>query len=348
MSRNQPPDRLAAILAELDEGRRTPWLPDEDDLIDRRPLWPALPGRRRRAAATHIPDRRGPGTDGDLDDFDTSGMEGETVEDEPRSRADRRHQGVGGGNRRDSERVSPHTPLFRTPLPDTEVDTHPGRAALIGALVVLLVAGVVFGVRVFSARSAAEPVPLAPAASTAVTSTGSATATAPGGRGGQAPYATSAAAASPTSLLVHVVGQVQRPGVVRLTSGSRVEDAIRAAGGAGRSADLSAVNLARLVTDGEQVQVPRPGESPMPAPAPAAQSGEGTVSTKAGVPAGPIPLNTATVADLDALPGVGPVLAARIIEWRTTNGRFSSVDELGEVSGIGDKLLERLRPLVTV
>lgn len=153
---------------------------------------------------------------------------------------------------------------------------------------------------------------------------------------------------SASSFLVHVVGQVHRPGVVRLPAGSRVDDALRAAGGATRSADLALVNLARPVSDGEQIHVPKPGETPSPPPVvpPAATSG----GAKGAPPAasGPVNLNTASESDLDSLPGVGPVLAARIIQWRTTNGRFTSVDDLGEVSGIGDKLLAQLRPLVTV
>ncbi|MGN6300737.1 MAG: ComEA family DNA-binding protein [Angustibacter sp.] len=154
--------------------------------------------------------------------------------------------------------------------------------------------------------------------------------------------ATSAASAGAV-VLVHVVGQVRRPGVVRLAPGARVEDAVAAAGGATGRADLAAVNLARPVVDGEQIVVPRPGEATPPAgPSGGASPSPGTSA------AGPVDLNAATPEQLDALPGIGPVLAGRIVDFRTQHGRFGSVDELGDVSGIGDALLERLRPLVRV
>jgi competence protein ComEA len=158
------------------------------------------------------------------------------------------------------------------------------------------------------------------------------------------PVPPSAASGAPGAR-VYVVGQVREPGVVTLPAGARVEDAVEAAGGATGRADLTVINLARPVQDGEQILVPKPGESPAPAPiATAAPSGSGP----AGAPAGPINLNTATAADLDSLPGVGPVIAQRIVDWRQQNGGFTSVDDLGEVSGIGDATLGRLRPLVTV
>ena len=146
-------------------------------------------------------------------------------------------------------------------------------------------------------------------------------------------------------MLVHVVGQVRHPGVVRLPAGSRVEQALEAAGGATSTADLVRVNLARPVVDGEQIVVPKPGQ-PIEGAA-GVFGGPGTsggVATRAPV----VNLNTADLTELDGLPGVGPVLAQRILDWRSQNGRFSTVDELGEVSGIGDKVLEHLRPLVRV
>lgn len=133
-------------------------------------------------------------------------------------------------------------------------------------------------------------------------------------------------------LVVHVAGLVRRPGVVTLSPGARVIDAIDGAGGAAAGADLGSVNLARLVTDGEQVRVRASGE---PAPA------DPTATTGA-----PISLNTAGAIELEALPGVGPVLAGRIVDWRTKHGRFSSIEELREVSGIGEKLYAALAPLV--
>ncbi|MCA1783168.1 MAG: ComEA family DNA-binding protein [Intrasporangiaceae bacterium] len=159
-----------------------------------------------------------------------------------------------------------------------------------------------------------------------------------------------AATASPTSaamLVVHVAGQVGRPGIVRLESGDRVVDAVEAAGGATAEADLAAVNLARPLVDGEQVYVPLPGELP---PAPASPSGSGGQGGAGGSGGGDgvIDLNSADASALDSLPGVGPVLAERIIAWRSEHGRFTSVDELGEVSGIGDKLLSQMRDRVRV
>lgn len=144
-------------------------------------------------------------------------------------------------------------------------------------------------------------------------------------------------------LIVHGAGQVQRPGIVRLAPGDRVVDAIEAAGGAGEEADLASVNLARPVIDGEQVYVPAPGEVP-PAPASGAGASGGGPDGSTTV----IDLNTADAAALLDLPGVGPVLAERIVDWRTEHGRFTSVDELAEVSGIGEKLLGGLRDKVRV
>ncbi|WP_432535902.1 ComEA family DNA-binding protein [Kineococcus arenarius] len=150
--------------------------------------------------------------------------------------------------------------------------------------------------------------------------------------------------ATPTgSVVVHVVGRVLAPGLVTLPAGSRVADALTAAGGAAPGADLAALNLARTLADGEQVLVPAPGEAPAPAPA-----SSGAAGAAAGAAVGPLDLNTAGAEQLDALPGVGEVLAARIVAWRQANGRFTSVEELGEVQGIGPKLLDGVRDLVRV
>jgi len=155
-------------------------------------------------------------------------------------------------------------------------------------------------------------------------------------------------------LLVHVIGQVRHPGVVRLPTDARVLDAVKAAGGATSSADLNHLNLARPVVDGEQIVVPKPGESlavpgpPGPGAAGAGTGSGGQGSAGVGPTGGLVDLNTADASALDSLPGVGPVLSQRILDWRTGHGRFSSVDELGEVSGIGDKLLARIRPKVRV
>jgi competence protein ComEA len=136
---------------------------------------------------------------------------------------------------------------------------------------------------------------------------------------------------------VHVAGLVRRPGLVRLPAGSRVLDAIRAAGGAISGADLDAVNLARKLTDGEQVRIPAHGD---PAPPPLA----GPAAT---APSGPLDLNTATLEQLDTLPGVGEVTAGRIVAYRTAHP-FTTVDELLEVPGIGQRRFDQLKDLVTV
>jgi len=152
-----------------------------------------------------------------------------------------------------------------------------------------------------------------------------------------------AASTSATRLVVDVAGKVRRPGIVELPAGSRVIDALEAAGGARRGAKLSALNLARLLVDGEQLLVGVRAAATAP-PAPPAGSPLGSAST----PTAPINLNTATQADLESLPGIGPVTALAILAWRDENGLFTSVDELLEVSGIGDATLADVRAFVTV
>lgn len=156
-------------------------------------------------------------------------------------------------------------------------------------------------------------------------------------------------------MLVHVVGHVAAPGVVELLPGARVVDAVDAAGGLTSGADPGSVNMARVVVDGEQVWVGAPGEEPPPgwsaAAGPAgattpAGAGGGVGGTEAGT--APVDLNRATQADLEELPGIGPVTAGRILAWREEHAGFTAVEELLEVSGIGDRTLEQLAPLVTV
>lgn len=160
-------------------------------------------------------------------------------------------------------------------------------------------------------------------------------------------YASGAAA----EIVVHVTGLVRSPGLVRLPAGSRVADAIEQAGGVTRRRAEGSVNLARVLADGEQIVVadaPPPGAGGSVAGG-AAVGGSAVGGSAATAGAGVIlDLNAATLEQLDGLPGVGPVLAGRILQWRTTHGRFRSVDELGEVSGIGDAILGQLRPLVRV
>jgi competence protein ComEA len=230
------------------------------------------------------------------------------------------------------------------------------RLAVVGLLFVLAVAAVGFGARVAWARAASQPHVVAPARhGTAVTARGSAAAAfATGGqdaaRAGPSADAPSGSVPGAGQVLtVHVVGQVRHPGVLRLPAGSRVADAVERAGGATAHADLSAINLARPLVDGEQVQVPKPGEAVTPAGGGGAEPGASRAAPgAAGTANGLVNLNTASQADLEELPGVGPVLAQRILDWRTEHGRFTTVDELGEVSGIGDKTFAQLQPKVTV
>jgi competence protein ComEA len=146
-------------------------------------------------------------------------------------------------------------------------------------------------------------------------------------------------AASSPKLFVHVVGAVRRPGLYRLREGSRIADAITRAGGATRKADMSLVNLAALVSDGVQVVVPRR------VAAATAQGGAAPAGITAA-PTGPLHLSTATLEQLDALPGIGPVTAQKILDYRQENGGFASVDELDAVPGIGPARMEQLREVV--
>lgn len=148
------------------------------------------------------------------------------------------------------------------------------------------------------------------------------------------PVATATPSPTASGLVVDVIGKVRHPGLVTLPSGSRVADAISAAGGLLPGAQPGLLNLARKLSDGEQVAV--------------GVAGEGGPSGTSGSASGVVDLNAATVDQLDALPGVGPVLAQRIVDWRTAHGGFTTVDQLHEVSGIGDAKFSQLRAHVTV
>jgi competence protein ComEA len=158
----------------------------------------------------------------------------------------------------------------------------------------------------------------------------------------------STTATASTEVVVHVAGAVVSPGVRRLPPGSRVTDALDAAGGALPGADLPRVNLAAPLVDGQQVYVPKPGEDVPIAAGSGLPGGAGVAGSGGVVPGTPVDLNTATAEQLDTLPGVGPATAAAIIAHREQHGPFTSVDQLLDVRGIGEAKLEQLRDLVSV
>ncbi len=199
--------------------------------------------------------------------------------------------------------------------------------------------------------SSATAGPSGAGSATGSTATGS-TATGSGatGSGGDPVPSPPASPTAQPAVVVHVAGTVARPGVVVLPAGSRVVDAVDAVGGPLPGTSLDSVNLARLLVDGEQVRVGIPPDDVLAAPTgPTASGGVGAGSPAApATGARPVDLNSATAADLDALPGIGPVLAQRIVDWRRQNGPFASVEELLEVSGIGPSVLADLQGRVTV
>lgn len=213
-----------------------------------------------------------------------------------------------------------------------------GRPALRGLalLVAVVLAIAAYGVWLGRPRAVAEaPARIEAGAGFADAPVDGGSAGSPPASGVPVPSAAATATAPVGEVVVHVVGEVRRPGVVRLPVGARVEDAVEAAGGVRKRRAADSVNLARVLVDGEQVVVSDQEPTGMPT---------ATGPTAAAV----VDLNTATVDALDGLPGIGPVIAARIIAWRTANGPFRSVDELGEVSGIGDAILGQIRSLVRV
>lgn len=241
--------------------------------------------------------------------------------------------------------------LLTTPAVVTQSRWQVSRRAAVGAGVVLLLAVAVLVGRTVLAQRAATPVPVtatSAAAAAGVTTGGDRSAFIPGA----SPAGAGASSAAPSGeVYVHVVGRVRSPGVVRVPAGSRVADAVTKAGGVSGSADVAQVNLARVVVDGEQIVVPRQGEKIAPGPeagVPGTAAAPGGAASGNATGSGLVPLNTADQAALESLPGVGPVLAERIIEWRTTNGGFTTVEELHEVSGIGEKLFAQISPKVTV
>jgi len=154
------------------------------------------------------------------------------------------------------------------------------------------------------------------------------------------PASSDPASSTGAIILVHVLGAVRRPGLFELGAGARVIDAVAAAGGLTEAADPAGANLARRLSDGEQLYLPQLGEVPPVAPQ---ASGQGS-----GVASGQkVNLNTATVAELETLPRIGPMMAQRIIDFREANGHFATVDDLRSVTGIGDKTFDGLKDLIT-
>jgi competence protein ComEA len=154
---------------------------------------------------------------------------------------------------------------------------------------------------------------------------------------GGAPAADSAAPGESTRLVVYVVGAVRRPGLYRLAQGTRVADAVSRAGGVTHKADPAALNLAAPLADGEQVLVP----ARLPVAVAASQG-----AAVPGLPPGPVQLSSATAEQLDALPGIGPATAQKILDYRAEHGAFRSVEELDDVPGIGPARVEQLKGLV--
>ena len=233
--------------------------------------------------------------------------------------------------------------LFAAPPPEADVDRpdsvgadppdppdeagrrfrlDPSRRGVVAMLAVAVVAVLVVGVLMWRSRPTAQPV-------AAASSLPSFAPTPP------APVTSPSASGR---IAVAVAGRVRHPGVVELPAGSRVDDAIAAAGGLAPGAHLGLLNLAKVLSDGEQVVVGIPGVT--------GDSGSGPAAS--GDPAGPVNLNTATLEQLDSLPGVGPSTAQKILDWRTANGPFQSVDQLQDVSGIGPAKFAEIAPKVTL
>jgi competence protein ComEA len=248
--------------------------------------------------------------------------------------------GPGGALQEEQDDDEPLTPsregrLVRrwVPAPLRDARWEPGRSGAVMLSSVAALAALIAAIGVWWERPVPEAAPVLPlvTATAAGVPPTPATHTGPGGSG------------TTHEVVVSVVGRVVRPGLVRLPEGTRVADALAAAGGALPHTDVMALNLARRLSDGEQLLVgvaPPPGQPALPVGGAAASTGSG--------PPPALDLNTATLEQLDGLPGVGEVTAQRILDWRAAHGRFSSVDQLREVSGIGQARFTKLRNLVRV
>lgn len=252
--------------------------------------------------------------------------------------------------------TGPTSPPLRQPLrpaPEPVVVPRPGRhasrrpraglvswrlprlgAAHVAVVAVLVAVGLALAAW-WVVQQRAEPLAAQPVAGTSPLVAGLSASSAPSSAG-----AGTGTAAPPGEVTVDVTGKVRRPGIVVLDAGARVVDALEAAGGARPGVDLSGLNLARVLVDGEQVVVGMPVPTAALPPAPS--------GAPSGAPAALVNLNLATEAELETLPEVGPVTAAAIVAWREQHGGFTAVDELLEVDGIGEATLAQLSPYVTV
>jgi competence protein ComEA len=242
------------------------------------------------------------------------------------------------------------------------VRLDPGRRAALAVGLAVVVAAIVTGLWVLAERPralavASTPPPIPGASSPVGTGVPRADPGSPAGPG-SSPAGSPSAPASSEVVVVDVAGKVRHPGLYRLPAGARVDDAVRAAGGRLAGVDLSSLNLAARVVDGQQILVGIRGAAPggvvggapgggggvggvVPSPSPGGSAPGGSAGT-------PVDLNSATLEQLETLPGVGPVLGQHILDWRTAHGRFTTVDQLDDVTGIGDVKFAALRPLVTV
>ncbi|MGE2835023.1 helix-hairpin-helix domain-containing protein [Mycobacterium sp. SMC-4] len=218
------------------------------------------------------------------------------------------------------------------------IRADPGRAGMLALGAVGVVAVLVTVVTLIGDQPAAVVSAKLPPVEAVPTSTG----------------ATPAAPGPAEPVVVSVVGLVHTPGLVTLPPGARIADALEAAGGAVDGADVLGLNMARRVADGEQIVVGleappgQPGQMGSSVVAESSATPSGLPAEKPGAATALVDLNTATVEQLDTLPGIGPVTAAAIVAWRDANGRFQSVDQLGDVDGIGPARLDKLRDLVRV
>jgi competence protein ComEA len=209
----------------------------------------------------------------------------------------------------------------------------PGRRGAIAVGAAAVLAAILTGIWVLSARPHGIPAAAPLAAQSTPATLDSASRAAP-------------AASSAGEVVVDVAGKVHRPGLVRLPAGSRAFDAVRAAGGPLPGVSLDSIDLAARVTDGEQLTV---GAAPAGASGPSVSSGPDTGAAGSGAPPGaPVDLNAAGTEQLQTLPGIGPVLAQHILDWRSAHGRFTAVDQLQQVTGIGPAKYASLKPLVSV